>query len=205
MDKVSWHTKVTVLFSILFIGFMVFTAGQSSAHHWYNQMTLNLLLGAFFAAIVGAIVADKYGEVGSRIEAARRDEKQKASRVMGEMIEAMRAATEEARKADMINAIIKDVTKGKKAQKVHVAKIVKAIHDNLELFAEVSINAEGGFDVAFQDTPLEVPPKPKRAAPGRSAAHDAAAKRGDAARAKIAKPLTKSQERRIAATKKASK
>lgn len=191
--KFSYHDSVMIVFGILFVGLFLFTAGAEAQRHNYQEAVVDVLLGAFFLAIFGAVIAQKFSEFNSAVEAAVRDaryqEKLKAEKATGEMLAGlnkfMDAQIEEKHQHDMVEAIIKDIVgKGKPAAK-HCAKIEKAIHDNLELFADVSYNKQGGFDIGLSKEPIEKP------APGRSAAHEAARKRGDASRAKAnKKPVT---------------
>lgn len=44
-------SKVFGVFSVLFFGLFTFLAGSDAAHHWYQSMTVNLFLAAFWAAI----------------------------------------------------------------------------------------------------------------------------------------------------------
>lgn len=46
------------LAGVIFTGFFVFSAGMDAEHHWYQSMTLNLLLGTFWLVLAGFMIAD---------------------------------------------------------------------------------------------------------------------------------------------------
>lgn len=99
--------------------------------------------------------------------------------------------------AELAHAIYKDVTNGggRKPTAAEIARIEQAFHDQSDgMYLKCHVEADG--------MGMEISSDPIEHVPGRSEAHEAARKRGNAARAKSdAKPLTKSQQRRINAQK----
>lgn len=191
MDKV--FNKVFIVFGVLFAGLQLFDAGLDAHKGFYNDSVFSVVSAAFWVFLIWIFVhMEVERRIDSKLEKSHKEHMKRMAETFDQIAKITETAQEERHQHDMIEAIIKDVVgKGKPAAK-HCAKIAKAIHDNLEIYADVSFNKQGGFDVGLSKQPIEKTAPAKKAAPGRSAAHAAAAKRGDAARAKAnTKPVTK--------------
>lgn len=183
MDKV--FNKVFIGFGILFAGLQLFQAGEFMHDQKITETIMNVLLAIFWVFLVWILAAAESRR--SKDEMSLKALKAQA-KLIDELTKFMDGAIEEKRNHDLIEAIIKDVVdKGKPSQK-HVAKIVPAIYENTGLYAQVSVNKEGGFDVGLSKEPI-VPAAPAK----RSAARKPAAKKPAVAKAAPAtkKPVTK--------------
>ena len=101
------------------------------------------------------------------MEQSRKDLDQAFGNFKRDMDKMLAEAEEERRNHEVIEAIIKDVVGKGKPNKKHVAKIVPAIYENTGLYAQVSVNKAGGFDVGLSKTPIETPAPVKKKAPAK--------------------------------------
>lgn len=53
------HTNLFAAFCTVLTGFFLFDAGLAAGHRWYASMTLDLILGGFFAGTLALIVKDR--------------------------------------------------------------------------------------------------------------------------------------------------
>lgn len=215
--KLDNMDKLMLMFPIaLSIAFWVRT-GADFQKHWYSQGIIDGMLALFLISLAIMVIGRHVAELKNRIAAERRSAETQAAMnarnmagaapVQPKMPEGLEQLLDKviaplakrAEEGEEIRDLIRangdfPLTQGR------VATVEAAYHDKTGKYIKIELSEDGStFTSERSDEPFEH-------VPGRSPAHEAARVRGDKARTtKIpvvdgdepAKPLTKSQQRRI--------
>lgn len=186
MSNTGKHSKNHKRFQLLLAAMGVFItsyefffAGFNASHHWYQNMVFDLVLAGFWVGILFIMHLTRLSEVEfdsldrefNRFEKlikglADNEKDKKHAEEMAELL------------VDCTDEIVMANNKGKRRapNATEVARIEQLFHDKTgDHYAKLTV-VEGGVEAEISSEPIDV-------APGRSEAHEAARKRGDAARA----------------------
>lgn len=158
MDKV--FNRIFISFGVLFVMLQMFNAGQYMHDKKVTETVLNVVISLFWVFLVWLLVRL---EIDRRVQEVHRKHEKATMDMLDGLNRFMDAQIKEKHNHDMVEAIIKNVVgKGKSSPK-HCAKIAAAIFENLDLYAEVSYNKQGGFDVGLSKQPFKAPAPTKKA------------------------------------------
>lgn len=188
MEK--YFNKVFIGFGVVFASLSFFSAGLDAHKGFYNDSVYSVV-GAIFWIFVIFLLAkmDRASEKLDRELDKSTQELNHAMREFGGAMDKMFDEIKEEQHArEMLEAVSRDIIGKRKPKASDGAKIEKAFHENMEdHWCKLTFDKKSGkFDVVIQKQPFETAKPAAKKAPAK-------------------KPLTKSQERRIAATKKAGK
>lgn len=195
----KWYNRVFIAFGVIFASLMFYSAGLDAHKGFWNDSVFSCVSAVFWIVVTAMMIRIEWDR---REDVIRKNNLNNMDKVFKEIAEATEAHQLEHYLHDMAEAVVRDVTKGKKPQKAHCAKIEKAFHENVEdHWLSVTLADHGGFNIEISNHPF--PSKETGAKPRKVSKTPIATKA--ASRKPAAKPLSKSQERRIAATKKVGK
>jgi hypothetical protein len=205
--------KLMLAFATIMGLTLMFASGASLDEKNWFTLVYGGLASLLFIGIVIVVVRERTQTLKDKLTAAERDLEMARNRKevevpahplppqAGAAIDrvAKMLAEKHSQDFEMLQAIYKDVVGGFGPNFVatpeQVAKIEAAFHDNTDKYLHIDGIDESGVTFQTSDKPIET-------VPGRSDAHEAARLRGNAASAaEPTKPLTKSQQRRINASK----
>lgn len=227
MESRNHFDKLIVVFGVLFTIVTLVSVGADlgSKDTDITGVAIGFLTSFFWLGIVALTIWTRFASQKDKTEAARRDLEMVQRRNDAAMAEqnkvavaparpempaelkgfmedvllpTIKKAKEHAHDHEMLEAVIADLG-GYPLDEAKAAEVEKAFHENTDRYVKIEFEPDmESFSCEFSDKPIEA----GEPVPGRSEAHEAARKRGDAARAKDApKKLSASQQRRINASK----
>lgn len=220
MSSSNPFAKLVIGFGVVFMLLITFSAGTDAVGKdadWFG-VAIGIVTALFWVGIVGVTIWGEFKSLQNKLVARDRDiESMRHNKVaeakvpehpfpseLKELLDNLIEPLAEKAKMDaygreMVRAIIED-TGGYPLTEDRIPAVEAAFHEQTDGYARVRLADEGKtLDLKFSGEPFTTEPAD---VPGRTPAHEAARKRGDAARAAEAtKPLTKSQQRRINASK----
>lgn len=168
--------------AVVVILYSTFFAGFDAAHHWYQSMVFQIIVAAFWVPILFI------WQINHRldVESDMLDEQIKHLEGFKEVLEELEAKREEElHTRDLAHEAVvcyMQITKGggRKPTKSEMKKIAKLFHERNGHYLKMNSSTDEGGEFEIQDELTD-----EDHIPGRSAAHEAARKRGDAARAEV--------------------
>lgn len=182
--------KLFSFVAVVLFGLELFTAGANFAD---NQVA-NGVVALVLAGLWGGWLLIEWTSRGQTLKHYRKltDRVDNIFDDLAKVVDTKQSEKKHAERiAEIMRSVIDDVTNGNKVQKFHTAKIEKLFHEKVaDHWAKVQVVKPGELEVEIANHPFKAGSVKKKAtAPGRSARHDEAAKRGDAARTKLNKKV----------------
>ena len=192
--------KLLTGFSLIVLCYMLIFTGFDGATHQYRSMGIDLIMAAFFVGFLLLLLMDTLRDYRRDVKKELADEaSEKSSEIFKvatdhlakSMAGPVKQEDQRDEHADIVMKLIEEVGGPGELKPKSIAAIEQKFHEQTGKYVSIKV-AMGGIHVEIKDEPI----KAKR---GRKSSALAATKR--ATQAKDSAAISKSQQRRIAATK----